>query len=280
VLRLMRLRTQASNCGCPGVYRAAVSRAAAGLCAALLLAGCAELSTISSRTYAIGRDVSDLKRDQEAGFKKMEFSLAKQQESLDTQRDTLTSLREDIEKQLAELRRDLRGGAASAEPGGVTVTPGPGVVTPPPGTGTVSPGPVVSPPPVAPPPPPTEEQLLQTAEEQVAARNYQKAVELYTAYLQDHAASARAPEAMLRLGKCYYEMTDRQKARQTFNDLIDKYPGNATVVPVAYHSRAVCELVQNDLKAAKATLDKLQALYPDYEREQIAKLRKNYFPQP
>ena len=42
--------------------------------------------------------------------------------------------------------------------------------------------------------------------------------------LQAHPDSPKAPDAMLKVGYCYYELADWAKARETLNQVLTRFP--------------------------------------------------------
>ncbi len=53
-----------------------------------------------------------------------------------------------------------------------------------------------------------------------------KAIPAYQTVITRYANSQRVPEAMLNLGSCLLDMNDKSAARDTFNQLVKKFPGS------------------------------------------------------
>jgi ABC-type branched-subunit amino acid transport system substrate-binding protein/outer membrane protein assembly factor BamD (BamD/ComL family) len=90
-----------------------------------------------------------------------------------------------------------------------------------------------------------EEALFSQADMHFQAKNYDKAHAAYRAFLKEYPASAKAPEALLKIGIIYQFQGDFQQAQKSFQQLINQYPRSSLVM--AAHTGQLDALNQQGL---------------------------------
>lgn len=131
---------------------------------------------------------------------------------------------------------------------------------------------VVSPAPVAPPPvaPLTPDELYRQAYEAFTAKDYEKAVAFFSAYVQNYPESDLADNSQYWLGETYYAMQNYAQALEAFQKVIDKYPlGNK--VPDALLKRGLTFAALQEYDAA---LREFQKVIDRYPRSSVAQLAR------
>lgn len=60
------------------------------------------------------------------------------------------------------------------------------------------------------------------------SRNFRQAFEEFAKVVSDYPKSLKTPDALLKIGYCYYELGEWTKARANLNQVIARYPGTPT----------------------------------------------------
>lgn len=258
-------------------------RVSRGLSGALLLfalaaaAGCYLTPTgvqdIRVDINKIKNDVGRLKQAQSQMVKELKYELEQIQKSLEAQRRMGQSSSENVDARLAAIQEELnqlalrtRSVPASTQTADAVPESTP-EATPEetPVETTVAGGAAAAEPPLS-----TPEQLkqLRAAEEEYSNGNYDKAIVMYSRFLQENPDSASAPKAAYKLASAYHEKEDYAMALRAFQYILDTYSAS-DIVPQTLFSQAVCEFNLNRYDEARETLRKVQIQYPEYEPERI-----------
>lgn len=103
-------------------------------------------------------------------------------------------------------------------------------------------------------------------------KEYEDAVNKFSAFIKSHEGSPLAPNAYYWLGESCMGLKDYEKAIRNFQELIDKYPKHDKT-PRALLSQADAFTFINDKKSAATVLKKIIDLFPKKEEAIIADRR-------
>ena len=102
---------------------------------------------------------------------------------------------------------------------------------------------------------------------------YASAVDRFGAFLQTHASSDYADNALFWMGECYFKLGDHEQAVLTFAEVVERYPDGNKVPDALYRQgRAMLALgdssgqPENYTPAARQVFERIVAEYPDSER--------------
>lgn len=252
------------------------------LSVALLATGC--LAPFGAATQG---DLADLRKAQDDNFRDIKFTLSQISATMETQRQANGNDVQTTLDQLAHIRQDLNtltGGTRPVAPVRAVVTPvAPVAPTPtpyaaPPVRTAATPSPeantFISPsePATATPQadsPGSQEEQLTSAKNEYARRNYDRAIEIYSAFLKNNPTAPGAPTATYYMASSYYGKPDFEKALAGYKSVLDNYPGTE-IAPQTLLAQALCEKQLNRTAEARATLLKLQSTYPSYDPDKVA----------
>lgn len=119
------------------------------------------------------------------------------------------------------------------------------------------------------PPEPSYEAAYKEAFDAFQKKDYMKAVELFSAFLQRHAATPLAPNGHYWLGESYMSLKNYDKAIVSFEEVVEQYP-KSDKVPRALLSQADAFFMADDKKSSMTVLKKIMELFPKSEEAAIA----------
>ncbi len=94
-------------------------------------------------------------------------------------------------------------------------------------------------------------------------RQWEEALEGYRLLTQ---YEETAPEALYRIGECYYNLGEYDKAIHTFRDIIKRFP-ESYIAPKAIYAAGISFLARGDLKRAEEYLVKKIDAFPGYSED-------------
>ena len=110
------------------------------------------------------------------------------------------------------------------------------------------------------------------------ARDYQRAIDQFQAFLQTHASSDYADNAHFWMGECYFKLGDYERAVLVFEDVVKIYPEGNKVPDALYRQgRALLQIGARSQQAAAYTpaarqvFQRIVTEHPDSERASEAK---------
>jgi tol-pal system protein YbgF len=117
-----------------------------------------------------------------------------------------------------------------------------------------------------------EEAAYRAAYELVREREFDEAVEAFTAFLADFPFGRYAPNAHYWLGELYLVLDppDPELARQNFKLLLDQYPADPKVPDTLYKLGRV-QFIKGNRQRSKEYLDEVIREYPSHAAAQLAR---------
>lgn len=103
-------------------------------------------------------------------------------------------------------------------------------------------------------------------------KSYEEAIKKFSAFVEVHAGTPLAPNAMYWIGESYMSVKNYEKAILSFQELVDKYP-KSEKVPRALLAQADAFNAVKDKKSSTTVLKKVIELFPKSEEAAIAERR-------
>ncbi len=105
------------------------------------------------------------------------------------------------------------------------------------------------------------------------AGDYRRAIDQFESFLQTHASSDYADNALFWLGECHFKLGDHERAVLVFEDVVKRYPNGNKVPDALYRQgRALLEIGARSQQAAayrpaaRQVFQRIVAEHPDSDR--------------